>query len=153
LGGGKVRSAALDQAADFHVRMRVGKSTPGEEAFAEGLVAGRQKRVHDDQPLEAAAHVHRQRETDEATPILTDEGDPFEVKRLDKGDKAIAMELERIGRVVCGLVGAAESEEVGRHCTAAAGDENRDHFAIEIDPAWLAVKAKEDVRGILRALV
>jgi hypothetical protein len=40
---------------------------------------------------------------------------------------------------ICGLIRAAESDEVGSDCTIAMLDEDRNHVAVEITPRWLAV--------------
>ena len=75
-----------------------------------------------------------------------------EIERADEGEQAVAMEVERIDRIVGRLVGAAETEKVGRDDAAAGRQKMRDHAPVEIAPGRLAVQAKKD-RRICRALV
>ena len=63
------------------------------------------------------------------------------------------MEIERVVRIVCGLVGTAEAEQVRRDGAMAGTGEDRDHPAIQVAPGGLAVQAEEDLLGLPRALI
>ena len=74
------------------------------------------------------------RQTDQAAPVLTEEGDPVEIEQIDD-QLAHPRHVAGIGVVApCGrFVGAAEADEVGRHNPVTGGDEGADHAAVEVD--------------------
>ena len=63
------------------------------------------------------------------------------------------MELEAVDRVLDRLVGAAKSEQIGRHDPVPGAGKHRDHAAIEVRPRRLAMQAQEGVFRARRAFV
>ena len=88
-------------------------------------------------------HFHRQRQAEEAAPVLHHQRDVVQIERADKGEQAVAVEIERVDALVRRLVRASETEKVRRHHAAARREEMRDHPPIEIAPGRLAVQAQE----------
>ena len=76
--------------------------------------------------------LHRQREPEQAAPVLHDQRDALEVQRFDEAHQHRAMEIERVDRIVYRLVGAAEAEQVRCNDAMARGRKDRDHLAVQI---------------------
>ena len=64
-----------------------------------------------------------------------------------------AVEPEPVHRGIERLIAASETDEVRRDDAVSGGEEHRDHLAIEIGPARVAVQAEPGQRGVLRPLV
>ncbi len=145
IGGGlgvrEPRHRALHQRADTEIRIRGDEGLPGVEAGTR-RAADAEAGVHDDQAVDALGELHRQREAQESAPVLHHQRHPLEAERLDEPHEHPAVEAERIGGVVHGLVGATEAEEVGRHDAVPGRREDRDHLAVKVAPGRLAVQAQ-----------
>jgi hypothetical protein len=145
-----VRAAALHQPADIHVGVAVGIVAPGQETLAQALVAGAESGVHDQQAAEPAGCSHRQGEADQSAPVLDHEHDVAQIQRLDQLQQGVAVEVERIRRLVDRLVGAAKPQEIRRNHPAGGG-EGGDHAPVEVAPGRLAVQAEPDLAGTAAA--
>src|SRR5262244_3775111 len=153
LGVAQVRAGSLEEEAAVDVRRSRYVGAPVEETLRQLDVASAERGVHDEQPSEAVGHVDRQREAEQAAPVLADEGDVSEVEAFDKGDQELAVEVEGVGGVFFRLVGSAEAEEVGSDHAVTGRGEDRDHLSVEIAPGGLAVEAEEDFAGRARAYI
>ena len=149
-------AAPPHQRRDVQVRVAVAVGAPGDEARRRGL-ARRDGRVHDQEALDALRGTRqgeRERQAEQAAPVLHNERDVGQVEGGDQVEQGGAVEGVGVGRVGGGLVAAAEAQEVWSDDTtpgwgaALAGgggvvEEDCDHFAIEVRPGWLAVEAEE----------
>src|SRR5271163_4270860 len=136
---------SLHESCDVHVGRTVRECAPSEETFTERRVASPERGVHDEEALEAILHVHRDRQTNKATPILTDQHYVIEIERLDQSDYSVAMEVESVGRLIHRLVGATKAVKIRRDRTQTRREKRGNHFAIEIRPRGLAMQAERDM--------
>src|SRR6185295_16723042 len=110
-----------EQLADREVGILLRIRAPGDEARRKRDVAGGERGVHEQQALEALRHFHRQRQAEQAAPVLDDQGDVLQIPALDELEQKTAVEVERIERLVVRLVGAAEADEIRRDDARARG--------------------------------
>ena len=118
------------------------------------LVAGRQERVHDDQPLDPVRHVEgADAEPHQPAPILNHQRHVLEVEVLDHAQKRGPVERVAVVRDGGRLVAAAEPGEVERDRAVSGPDERRDHAAVEVAPRRLAVQHQDGLSGVAWPLV
>ena len=139
-----MRTCARHQSADRQVRLAVREGPPVEKSLGQRHLAGRQRRVHDDQAAETLGRFHGQCQAEEAAPILNHQRHVFQIEGAHECEQAVAMEIERVQRVVLRLVRAPEAEEVRRDHAASRRQKVGDHAPIEIAPGRLPVQAQKD---------
>src|SRR5205085_3519287 len=95
----------------------------------------------DEEPVDR--HLHRQRQAEDAAPVLHDEGDVPQLEARDEVEQEPPMEIERVEPFILRLVRAPEADKVGRDDAPASGDEARKHLPVEIAPGRLAMQAEK----------
>ena len=143
-GIGNARHRAFEQRRDIEVGLAAIECAPVLEPLAR-MIANGNGGVHDDQAGEPLRNVRDQRQTENAAPILADEGYVAQVEPLDERQQHVAMEMEGVRRIVDRLVAAPETQQIGGNDPAPCARENRGHLAIEITPARLSVQAQERI--------
>ena len=144
-------AASFHELPDVHVGRAVGVGSPVEEALGWWGDGGAEGGVHDDEAFEAPGFFQGEGQTQEAAPVLDNEGDVGEVEGCDEVEEGEAVVGEGVPGWGGGFVGAAEADEVGADDAAGGsggrvggvGEEGGDHVAVEVGPGGLAVEAEE----------
>ena len=90
-------------------------------------------------------------ESDQPTPILTNESDSTKIERSYKRFHPINVALVGIVTALDWLVRSAEADEVGSYSAETRPGDDRDHLSVEVGPRRLAVEHEHDV-AVRRAL-
>ena len=116
------------------------------------MVAVRQPGVGRDRPREPVRVFGEQAQTDEATPVLTEQGHVLQVQHAEqRAAHPLDVPGVRVVTDLTWLVRTPETDEVGSDDTAARACEHPDHLAVEERPRRLAVQA--DDHGPVRRTV
>ena len=151
LGRAHVGLASLDQLAHLKIGLAVRVGAPLTEAF--GHLARTEPGVHHQQPGEALRHLLRQRQAEQAAPVLADQHDVAKVEPLDEAKQHLPVPLEAVQRGFDRFVGAAEADQVGRDHAQAGRREHRDHVTVQIAPRRIAVQAEGRHRRVCIAFI
>ena len=150
-GQGRDRSA--HQRGDVHVGLAVRESTPVDEPLPQRFIASRQRRVHDDEPFENVWQRHRQRQAEQASPVLHHQRHIGQPHLLDERQKHVTVSGERVEAFILRLVGSPETQKVGCHHTLARLDEHGQHLSIKVAPGRLAMETQHRRVSITRTFV
>ena len=144
-------AASLHELSDIHVGRSIRVVSPIQESLGRWGDGRAESGVHDDEAFEAPGFLVGKGQTQEAAPVLDDEGDVREVEGGDEVEEGEAVVGECVPGFGGGFVGAAEADEVraddaaggGGGWVGGVGEEAGDHVPVEVGPGGLAVEAEE----------
>ena len=127
-------TATLDDAANVEGFDRLAVMEPLLEGLIRAKVTGGEAGVGWDQPVETVRMIDEVANTNQSAPVLTKQRDMTEIECSDQGVHDVDVKLIGVGPAIGKFVRSAKTDEIRRNHAVSAGDEDRDHFAIQETP-------------------